>query len=69
MQLPFKLNLEKIKTIRPEKKLLYFRKCNFLAPKKINKIFLNFLASKNLLKLFKTLHKTLLRETGCLSTL
>ena len=36
---------------RNPERSLYFRKSNFLAPKKLNKIFLKFLAQKNLIKL------------------
>ena len=36
---------------------------NFLAPKKLNKNFLNFLAPKNLIELFYTLAKTPLGQT------
>ena len=48
-----KPNLEKIKKVHPEKKFLYFRKWNFLAPKQLS----------------YTLNKTPLRKTGCMSSL
>ena len=35
----------------PQKEFLYFSKWNFLASKKLNKTFLNFLAQNNLIKL------------------
>ena len=37
---PFKSKLEKIKKNQFQKNFLYFRKWNFLAPKKLNKNFL-----------------------------
>ena len=52
----FKSKFDNIKKIHPEKKFLYFRKWNFLVP-------------KNLIKLFYTLDKTPLGETGCLNNL
>ena len=55
--------------MHPEKKFLYFRKRNFLATKKLNETFLNFLASKNFIKLFDTLNKTPVGESGCLRNL
>ena len=65
----FKPKLKKIKKMHPEKKFLYFRKRNFLATKKLNETFLNFLASKNFIKLFDTLNKTPVGESGCLRSL
>ena len=65
----FKPKLKKIKKMHPEKKFLYFRKRNFLATKKLNETFLNFLASKNFIKLFDTLNKTPVGESGCLRNL
>ena len=41
----------------------------FSCPKKPNNTFSNFLTSKNLLKLFYAFDKTLLGETGCLSSI
>ena len=54
MQLPWPLlspNSKKQKENLPWKKFLYFRKLNFLASKKLNKTYLNFLAQKNLIRL------------------
>ena len=65
----FKPNPEKILKNPPWKKFLYFRKWKFLAPKQLNKPFSNFLTPKNVIKLFHTVNRTSLGETGCLSNL
>ena len=60
-----------------QKKLFIFQEMELSVPKiLINKTFLNFLAPKNLMKMFYTvnntfftLNKNFLGETGCLSNL
>ena len=65
----FKPKLEKNKKIYPEKNSYISGNRTFLPQKKLNKNFLKFLAAKNLIKLFYTLDKTPLGETGYLGNL
>ena len=72
MQLPGPLlspSSKKIKKSAHLPKIYISGNGTFLPQKNLNKTFLIFLASRNLIKLFYTLDKTPLGKTGCLSNL